>query len=96
MQHFAAEGRSALDILEAQLVRNGVDGWAATGSHPSIADVALYPYTRMATMGGIDMTPYLAIGTWLERIEAMPGYQPLFPGRPDLTFSTAEIFAATD
>lgn len=95
MQHFAAEGRTALDILEAQLVRNGADGWAATAVHPSIADVALYPYTRMAAMGGIDMSPYPAIGAWLARIEALPGYQPLFPGRPDLNFSTVESTAAS-
>ncbi len=95
MQHLAAEARTALDILEAQLVRNGVDGWAATTAHPSIVDVALYPYTRMATMGGIDLSPYPRIGAWLARIEALPGYQPLFPDRPDLNFSAVESTAAS-
>jgi glutathione S-transferase len=95
MQHFAAEARTALDLLEAQLVRSGADGWVANTAHPSIADVALYPYTRMATMGGIDMAPYPAIGAWLARIEALSGYQPLFPGRPDLNFSAVESSAAS-
>jgi len=95
MRHHAQEARAALDLLEAQLRRQGADGWVATGGHPSIADVALYPYTRMAPMGGIDLQPYPAIGAWLARIEALPGYQPLFPGRPELNFSTVESTPAS-
>ncbi|RZL88693.1 MAG: glutathione S-transferase family protein [Variovorax sp.] len=91
MLHFASEGRAALDVVESQLVRSGPSGWVATSMHPSIADVALYPYTRMASMGGIDLSPFPGIDAWLARFEALPGYQPLFPGRPDLNFSTAEL-----
>lgn len=95
MRHHAAEARQALDILEGQLARQGADAWVATRSVPSIADVALYPYTRLATMGGIDLSVYPSIVGWLGRIEALAGYQPLFPGRPDLNFSTTEITAAS-
>ncbi|OZI28727.1 glutathione S-transferase [Bordetella genomosp. 1] len=86
----AAAARAALDVLEAQLERQGPAGWVATPTHPSIADVALYPYTRMAPMGGIALDPYPAIRHWLARLEALDGYQALFPGQPERNLSTAE------
>jgi glutathione S-transferase len=88
MRRAGFEGRKALDLLEEQLKRQG--GWVSTVQHPSIADIALYPYTRLAPMGGIELSGYPCISGWLARIEALPGYEPLFPERPDLTFSTSE------
>jgi len=90
MQACRVEATEALERLDAQLGRQGRHGWVATAAHPSIADVALYPYTRMAPLGGLDLASFPHIGPWLARIEALPGYQPLFPGRPDLTLSTDE------
>lgn len=95
MRHHAVEARLALDILEGQLGRQGAQGWVAATVLPSIADVALYPYTRLAGMGGIDLAAYPHIQAWLARIEALPGYQPLFPGRPELNYATAETTAAS-
>jgi glutathione S-transferase len=89
MQAHAHEARAALALLEAQLQRQGA-GWVATMDHPSIADVALYPYTRMAPMGGIDLAPYPATAAWLLRIEDQPGYAALFPGEPERNLSTLE------
>lgn len=92
----AARAHRALDILEAQLGRQ-IDGhgagraWVATVEHASIADVALYPYTCMAPMGGIDLEPYPAIQAWLRRMEALPGYQALFAGEPERNLSTQEL-----
>ncbi|MGJ7524799.1 glutathione S-transferase family protein [Variovorax sp. GB1P17] len=87
---FAHEARQSLQILEAQLSRQGTTGWVATTDAPSIADVALYPYTRLAPMGGIELQAFPAITAWLARIEQLPGYQPLFPGAPEKNFSTSE------
>jgi glutathione S-transferase len=86
------EAQEALFILEAQLRKqqNAAAQWVATPTHPSIADVALYPYSRLANMGGIDIIEYPHISQWLERMEALPGYQPLFPDHPDLNFSMSE------
>ncbi|KOF54449.1 MULTISPECIES: glutathione S-transferase family protein [unclassified Achromobacter] len=86
----ARAAHAALQVLEAQLQRQGAQGWVATQDHPSIADVALYPYTRMAPMGGIALDPYPAIRAWLARVERLPGYQALFPGQPERNLSTAE------
>ncbi|SCX46149.1 glutathione S-transferase family protein [Variovorax sp. EL159] len=87
---FAHEARQSLQILDVQLSRQGPKGWVATADAPSIADVALYPYTRLAPMGGIALSAYPAITAWLGRIEQLPGYQPLFPGAPEKNFSTSE------
>ncbi|MFC5521675.1 glutathione S-transferase family protein [Polaromonas jejuensis] len=75
--------------LSAQAAANGPDAWVA-GTSISIADVALYPYTRLAPMGGIDLSAFPSICAWLERIEAHPGYEPLIPGQPDLNYTTKE------
>jgi glutathione S-transferase len=91
MVAFRAKALDALGLLDGQLARQGPDGWVATPDQPSIADVALYPYTRLAPMGGIDLEGFPHLLPWLTRIESSPGYQPLFPGRPDSNFATAEL-----
>lgn len=91
MIRFRAEALHALRLLDEQLVRQGTSGWIATQGKPSIADVALYPYTRLASMGGIDLDAFPNLLPWLDRFERLPGYQPLFPGRADLNFSIAEM-----
>ena len=90
-----AQAHEAMAILEAQLARQGEAAWVATCAHPSIADVALYPYTRMAGMGGVSLEAYPSTRAWLARMEALPGYQALYPGRPELNFSTTEIKETT-
>ncbi|WP_420224115.1 glutathione S-transferase family protein [Pigmentiphaga litoralis] len=86
----ARAARAALSVLDTQLARQGQDGWVATRDHPSIADVALYPYTCMAPMGGIALNDYPAVQAWLKRIESLPRYQALFPGQPERNLSTQE------
>jgi glutathione S-transferase len=91
MIRLRAEALQALRLLDSQLARQGPAGWVATQIQPSIADVALYPYTRLASMGGIDLESFPHLLPWLARMEGLPGYQPLFPDRPDLNFSTVEM-----
>ena len=92
VREWTAQAVSALSVLEDQLRQQGASGWVATRDlHPSIADVALYPYTCMAPMGGIDLGTFPLIQSWLKRLEVHPGYEALFPGRPDLNLSTKEI-----
>lgn len=89
-QAHAVRARSALKALDNQLARQGEGGWVATKHHPTIADVALYPYTCLAPMGGIELTHYHHVNSWLRRMEGLPGYEPLFPGQPQSNFSTHE------
>lgn len=47
--------------------------------HPTIADIACFPYTAMAGEGGIDLTPYPHVLQWIDRMKRMPGFIPM-PG----------------
>jgi glutathione S-transferase len=41
---------------------------------PTIADVALYSYISRAPEGNVDISGYSNIGSWLRRIEQLPGF----------------------
>ncbi|MDQ0589959.1 glutathione S-transferase family protein [Variovorax paradoxus] len=86
----AEQAKRALELMERQLDRQSAHGWIATSNAPSIADVALYPYTCMAPMGGIALESSPSVRAWLRRIEALPGYQALFPAEPERNHSTQE------
>lgn len=49
--------------------------------HPTVADIACFPYTAMAGEGGIDLAPYRNILRWIERVKRLPGFIPM-PGIP--------------
>lgn len=64
--------RSLFQVMETHLA----DRPFLVGNGPTIADVALYSYTALAPDGGVDLSPFPAIGAWLARIEALPGFEP--------------------
>jgi hypothetical protein len=43
----------------------------------TIADIALYAYTHCADQGGFNLTAYLALPEWFERVRSQPGYLPI-------------------
>ena len=63
-------GRHSLDVLERQLA--ATDFLLGTGY--SVADIGLYAYTHVAADAGIDLSDYPAVGAWLRRVEAQPGF----------------------
>lgn len=68
-------GDAALNRLEAALT--GSD-WLA-GDGPTLADLALVAYTRMAGDGGFDLASRLLLRAWIARVEAvfdLPPYRP--------------------
>ena len=69
-----AKGNAALQIMEDYL-GSGND-WLA-GERYSIADIALYAYTHVASDGGFDLSRYPAISAWLKRVEDQPNHIPL-------------------
>lgn len=85
------QATDALRVMEYALSGHNRTGWIAETACPSIADVALYPYTCMAPMGGIHLRVSPAIRQWLARIEALPGYQHLFPGVADSNHAVREL-----
>lgn len=58
-------GVAALDRLEDAL--NGRD-WLV-GDTPTLADLALVAYTRVAHEGGFDLQPLPAVRQWIDRVE---------------------------
>jgi len=63
----------ALAVMERELcARPFIAGAACT-----LADFALYPYTRWADEAAIDLAPYAAVRAWLARVESEPRFLPL-------------------
>lgn len=66
-------GMQAAAIMDNQLAANPY----IAGESPTIADIALYPYTSMAGEGGYDLANLRHVSGWLARMRALPGYVPL-------------------
>lgn len=65
-----ANSHRLLTILDTHLAERQ---WVAT-EQASIADIALYTYTAHAPEGGVSLTAYLNVQSWLKRIEQLPGF----------------------
>jgi glutathione S-transferase len=77
-----------LDLVKLQAGANRVfkimDDHLATRDflelgHPTIADIACFPYTAMADQGGIDLSAYPNILKWISKMKKLPGFIPM-PG----------------
>jgi glutathione S-transferase len=66
-------GHAALRTMESHLAKND---FFAAGRY-TIADIALYAYTHVAHEGLIELAGYPAIGAWMARVQAQPGYAPM-------------------
>ncbi len=53
------------------------EDWLCGGSHPTIADIACFPYVMLSEEGGISRLPYPAIRRWTDRIERIAGFTPM-------------------
>ena len=60
----------ALTTMETRLKSHD---WLAA-SHPTIADVACFPYTETAPEGKVALDPYPGVRAWLERCKGLPGW----------------------
>jgi glutathione S-transferase len=47
--------------------------WLELG-HPTIADVAVFPYIALAPDGNINLRPYTHVLAWIERMKHLPGF----------------------
>jgi glutathione S-transferase len=45
--------------------------------HPTIADVAVFPYIALARDGKINLDAYPQILAWIDRVKQLPGYIPM-------------------
>ncbi|CAE6911148.1 Disulfide-bond oxidoreductase YfcG [Paraburkholderia domus] len=65
-----AGAKRVFGILNNQLADRK---WLELG-HPTIADIACFPYTALAGEGGIDLSPYPNVLQWIERVKALPNF----------------------
>ena len=65
-----AGGNKALSIMEQQLTQTDF----LVGNSLTIADISLYAYTHVAGQGGFDLTRYLHVQAWCQRIAQQPHY----------------------
>jgi len=65
-----ALGTTALEILDAHLLERSY----LVGDSCSIADVSNFGYAHVAEDAGYDLAGYPAVGDWLDRIGAQPGF----------------------
>jgi glutathione S-transferase len=47
--------------------------WLEMG-HPTVADIACYPYLGLVPEGGVSLDPYKSVLRWMDRIKALPNY----------------------
>jgi glutathione S-transferase len=66
-------GNRALGALDGHLAERD---WLV-GNGFTVADISLYAYTHVAEEGDFDLGQYPHVQSWIERVEAVPGYIPL-------------------
>jgi glutathione S-transferase len=89
--HFAElepRARHALGVMELRLRDND---WLATDGC-TIADFALYPYTRTADSVGFDLSRFPGVERWLARVESQPRFVPFGHDGAAETISFTEYF----
>lgn len=92
LQHWHDSAHASLQLMERTLA-DRPNGWIASEAQPTIADVALYPYTCMAPMGRIQLGDYPVVQRWLARVEGLSGYQCLFPEMPGSNHRATESWS---
>ena len=82
IEQLRAEAKRAFRILDDHLTDQEFEDrhWLAAG-HPTVADIACFPYVALGNDGGIPLDDYPAIGRWLRRVMALPGFVDM-PGIP--------------
>lgn len=59
--------------------------WICSAPHPTIADIACFPYVSLAEEGGIPLQDYPAIRRWCDRVKRIEGFTNMpgiFPAGP--------------
>ncbi|WP_112323986.1 glutathione S-transferase family protein [Oceanibium sediminis] len=62
--------------------------WICPGDHPTVADIACFPYVILSEEGGISRMTYPAIRRWCDRFKRIPGFivmSGVFPAGPGFT-----------
>lgn len=74
-------------VLEEHLwfrEQEGLD-WVCSGTHPTVADLAIFPDVILSEEGGVSRLDYPAIKRWTDRFKRVPGFTTMpgiFPAIP--------------
>ena len=76
-----------LRILDEHLWFGEQEGrdWICAAAHPTIADIACFPYIMLSEEGGISRQDYPAIRRWCDRVKRVKGFivmSGVFPAGP--------------
>lgn len=66
-------GCAALALMDKHLANDAF----FCGTAPSLADIALFPYTHVAEEGGFGLGDYPAVKAWIARVQGLPGFVPM-------------------
>lgn len=71
-----ANAHTAFRILDDHLTRREIEGgkWLV-GDHPTVADIACFPYTALSNDGGIGHEDYPALRNWLRNFRRLPKFE---------------------
>jgi glutathione S-transferase len=72
-----ASAHALLEIMEAHLQQQPF----LAGSTATLADLSNYAYVSHAPEGGVSLDAYPHVRSWLERVEALPGFVPMLRTR---------------
>ena len=72
-ERLAALQPKGLDALATMGQHLKTNDWFVAGA-PTIADIALYPYTSKARVAGFDLDAFPAVVAWLARLERLLGF----------------------
>jgi glutathione S-transferase len=70
LEQASRDGTKALEVLNEALKDRD---WLAA-AHPTIADIACFPYVALAREGGFDLTGYRWICEWIDRFKRLPRF----------------------
>mgnify|MGYP002023578976 CR=1 FL=1 len=48
--------------------------WLCRGTHPSLAEIACFPYVALSEEGGISRQEFAAVRRWTDRVKRIPGF----------------------
>ncbi len=74
-----AEAHTLFRVLDEHLWFAEQQGheWLCSRDHPTVADIACFPYVMLSEEGGISRLPYPAIRRWTDRLKLIPQFVPM-------------------
>jgi len=82
-----AKAHALFGVLDEHLWFAEQEGseWLCPPTHPTIADIACFPYVMLSEEGGVSRLAYPAIRRWTDRVKRIPGFTAMagiFPAEP--------------